>query len=40
MADQIGDCSKLGAKLGGEIGAEIGREHPEYTKPPANSAKP
>jgi hypothetical protein len=40
MADVIGDCGKIGAKLGAQIGAEIEREHPEYTKPPANSPKP
>jgi len=40
MGDVMGDCGKIGAKLGAEIGAEIEREHPEYVKPPANSAKP
>jgi len=40
MGEIVGDCSKIGAKLGAEVGAEIGREHPEYTKPLANSTKP
>jgi len=40
LADVMGDCAKIGAKLGAEIAAEIEREHPEYVKPPAKSAKP
>lgn len=40
LADVMGDCAKIGAKLGAEIAAEIEHEHPEYVKPPANSATP